>query len=262
MVVPVGASSFSEAVRMGAEIFHTLKKILEEKNLPTTVGDEGGFAPALSDNEKGMTLLIEAITKAGFTAGKDVYLAADIAASELFGDNTYHFRAEEKTLGPEALLARYKDWTERFPLISIEDPFEQNDWENTAHLTEAIGSHTQIVGDDLFCTNTERLAEGISKKAGNAILVKMNQIGTISETIAVIDQAQMAGYHTIISHRSGETEDTSIAHLAVGTGAGQIKTGSLSRSERVAKYNELLRIEESLGTEAHYAGRSILPSNL
>lgn len=257
MVVPVGASSFSESLRMGSEVFHALKSLLKDKGMPTTVGDEGGFAPSFKENEEGLVLLLEAITKAGFSPGRDVLLATDIAASELFASGVYNFRAENKTLGPEALLARYRDWTDRFHIISIEDPYEQNDWQSTAALTETLGGRVQIVGDDLFCTNGERLKEGVAKKAGNAILIKMNQIGTVSETIAVIAQAKEAGFGTIISHRSGETEDTSIAHLAVGTAAGQIKAGSLSRSERIAKYNELLRIEESLGPNAHFAGRSV-----
>lgn len=260
MIVPVGAPSFSESLRMGSEIFHALKNLLKNKGLPTTVGDEGGFAPNFKENEEGLSLLLEAVTKAGFKPGGDVFLAADIAASELYSDGIYHFKAENKSLGAEALLARYRSWSDRYSLISIEDPYEENDWENTAILTEAIGKRVQIVGDDLFCTNSERLKEGVTKKAGNAILIKMNQIGTISETIAVIDQAKEAGFGTIISHRSGETEDTSIAHLAVGMATGQIKTGSLSRSERLAKYNELLRIEESLGADARFAGRTVLPS--
>ncbi|PIP58360.1 MAG: phosphopyruvate hydratase [Candidatus Vogelbacteria bacterium CG22_combo_CG10-13_8_21_14_all_37_9] len=250
MIVPVGASSFQEALRYGDEIFQALKKIIASRGLATTVGDEGGFAPDLANNASALELILEAIKSAGYQPGIDVALALDCAASEFYQAGQYHLARENKNLSSRELIDLYVDWVKQYPIISIEDPLAEDDWPAYQELTEKLGSKIQIVGDDLFVTNVERLKQGIEQKVANAILVKLNQIGTVTETIAVVKLAQASGYRVIISHRSGETEDTSIADLAVGLNAGQIKTGSLSRSERLAKYNQLLRIETELGIDA------------
>ncbi len=254
MIVPVGFDSFAEALRAGTEIFHTLKAVLKSQKLSTAVGDEGGFAPSLASDEAALTLLMQAIAQAGYEPGKQIFLALDVAASEFFHDG--HYQLGEKKLTSSEMVAWYADLAARFPLISIEDGLDQNDWAGWKELTETIGSKVQLVGDDLFVTNTARLADGIRGGVANAILVKVNQIGTLTETLEAIEMAHKAGYRSILSHRSGETEDTTIADLAVATNAGQIKTGSLCRTDRTAKYNQLLRIEEELGDAAQYAGRA------
>lgn len=246
MLVPSGISSFKEQLRAGAEIFHQLKKILKQKKLNTSVGDEGGYAPTLPTNEAAIELLLEAITAAGYTPGADVKLALDVAATELFKDGKYELKSEGKSLTASELIDFYDSWSKKYPLFSIEDGLAEDDWDNWQLLTAKIGERVQLVGDDLFVTNVERLATGIKNKSANSILIKLNQIGTLTETISAVKMAHEAGMTAIISHRSGETEDTTIADLVVGLGTGQIKTGSLSRSERVAKYNQLLRIEEEL----------------
>lgn len=257
MIQPLGAPSFKEALRYGAEIFHTLGKILKENNLNTSVGDEGGYAPALSSNEEAVEIILEAVKKAGYEPGKDVFLALDIAASEIYDPSAdggkYNLATEGKKLSSEEMISFCENWVEKYPIISIEDPLSEDDWEGFKLITEKIGDRVQIVGDDLFVTNTERLEKGIGMKACNSILIKLNQVGTVTETIKTFEMAKRAGYKTIISHRSGETEDSAIADFAVGLGAGQIKTGSLCRGERTAKYNQLLRIEEELGEKAKYA---------
>jgi enolase len=259
MVMPVGAPSFAEALRAGAEIFHALRGLLKGRGLGTGVGDEGGFAPSLRANREALDVVVEAIGKAGYTAGGDVFIALDVASSELWSDGTYVFRKSgEATRTPAEMVELYRDWVSTYPIVSIEDGTAENDWEGWKLLTEAIGDRVQLVGDDLFVTNPEILKKGIEQGVGNALLVKLNQIGTVTETVDAIAMAQDAGYGTIISHRSGETEDTTIADLAVGANAGQIKTGSASRTDRVAKYNQLLRIEEALGGRAKYAGREAL----
>ncbi len=251
MILPVGAATFSHAIQMGTEVFHSLAKVLKENGYGTTVGDEGGYAPTLkSGNAEAFELITKAVTSAGYTPGKDVLFGIDAAASEFFSDNMYHLKSEKKDLTTDEMIAFLKDLTEKYPVISLEDPLDQEDWEGFMKLTASIGNSKQIVGDDLLVTNTEFLKKGIEKKASNAILVKVNQIGTLTETINAVKMAQDSGWNAIISHRSGETEDTTIAHLVVGLGTGQIKTGSLSRTDRVAKYNELLRIEEQLGNKA------------
>ncbi len=258
MVVPVGAENFSDALRMGAEVFHALKKVLVKRKLATGVGDEGGFAPDLRDDEEAIKVIIEAIEAAGYKPGKDIALALDCAASELYKDGSYVFKksgAGKKDA--KGMVELYRKWIDTYPIVSIEDGLAENDWEGWEKLTAAIGDRCQLVGDDLFCTNTERLARGIEGGVANAILIKVNQIGTLSETLEAIEMARAAGYLSIISHRSGETEDTFIADLAVGTGAGQIKTGSASRTDRIAKYNQLLRIEEQLGGAAEFPGGAI-----
>ena len=258
MIVPVGAESFGEALRMGAEVFHALKKVLIKRKLATGVGDEGGFAPDLRSDEEALKVILEAIEAAGFAAGKEIALALDVAATELYKDGMYHFKksgAGKKSA--EGMIDLYKKWLDEYPIVSIEDGLSEDDWDGWAKLTSALGDRCQLVGDDLFVTNTERLARGIESGVANAILIKVNQIGTLSETLEAIDMARAAGYLSVISHRSGETEDTFIADLAVGTGAGQIKTGSASRTDRVAKYNQLLRIEEQLGGAAEYPGGAI-----
>ena len=258
MIVPVGADSFSEALRMGAETFHALKKVLVKRKLATGVGDEGGFAPDLKNDEEAIKVILEAIEAAGYKAGKEIALALDCAASELWKDGTYVFKksgAGKKDAN--GMIELYKRWLNEYPIVSIEDGLAEDDWDGWTKLTAAIGDRCQLVGDDLFCTNTERLARGIEGSVANAILIKVNQIGTLSETLEAIDMARAAGYLSVISHRSGETEDTFIADLAVGCGAGQIKTGSASRTDRVAKYNQLLRIEEQLGGAAEYPGGAI-----
>jgi enolase len=264
MVMPTGASSFGEAVRMGAEIFHTLRGILKNKGHSTGVGDEGGFAPSLGSNREALDVVMEAVTKAGYSAGKDVFLALDVASSEFWNDSarTYEFKKSgEQTRDADGMVALYEDWVRQYPIISIEDGVAEGDWDGWKKLTRAIGDRVQLVGDDVFVTNPEILARGITQGVGNALLVKLNQIGTVSETLDAVDMASKAGYASVISHRSGETEDTTIADLAVGTGVGQIKTGSASRSDRVAKYNQLLRIEEELGSAAHYAGRDAIATS-
>jgi enolase len=258
MIVPVGAENFTDALRMGAEVFHSLKKVLVKRKLATGVGDEGGFAPDLRDDEEALKVILEAIEGAGYAAGKEIALALDCAASELYKDGLYHFKksgAGRKSA--EGMIELFTKWLDEYPIVSIEDGLAENDWDGWAKLTAALGDRCQLVGDDLFCTNTERLARGIEGAIANAILIKVNQIGTLSETLEAIDMARAAGYLSVISHRSGETEDTFIADLAVGTGAGQIKTGSASRTDRIAKYNQLLRIEEQLGGAAEYPGGAI-----
>ncbi|MEL4317740.1 phosphopyruvate hydratase [Leifsonia sp. YIM 134122] len=257
MIVPLGAESFSEGLRWGVETYHALKGLLKSKGLATGLGDEGGFAPNLPSNRAALDLIVEAIKIAGYVPGKDIALALDCAATEFFKDGAYHF--EGKQLSAEEIVAYYAELVEAYPLVSIEDPLEEEDWAGWAHLTEQLGHKVQIVGDDLFVTNPERLAKGLQLKTGNSILVKVNQIGTLTETLDAVSLAQRAGYTAILSHRSGETEDTTIADLAVATDCGQIKTGAPARSERVAKYNQLLRIEEELGDAAVYAGRSAFP---
>ena len=250
MVVPVVQNSFRESLRAGAEIFHTLKKILAKKGLSTAVGDEGGFAPKLSNNQEALDLLMEAITQAGYEPGQNVFIALDVAATELYKDG--HYRWDGKDLKPEGLLDVYQKWSEKYPFVSIEDGFAEDDWDSWVKMTSKLGSELQIVGDDLFVTNPKRLKTGIDRKAANALLVKVNQIGTLTETFEAVSLAQRSGFNTVMSHRSGETEDTTIADLAVAMGCQQIKTGSLCRTDRTAKYNQLLRIEEDLGGLAHY----------
>ena len=256
MIIPVGAPSFSEALRYGAEVFHTLKKVLTEKGLNTAVGDEGGFAPDLSSNEEAIDVILEAIKRAGFVAGKDIFIGLDCASSEYYKDGKYVLESEGKSFDAAGMVAFLADWVERFPIISIEDGLDEGDWDGWKLQTEALGDKVQLVGDDLFVTNPKILKEGIDKDIANSILIKVNQIGTLSETLEAINMAHAAGYTSVISHRSGETEDVTIADLAVATNAGQIKTGSLSRSDRIAKYNQLLRIEQELGADAVFAGTS------
>jgi len=255
MVVPAGASSFTEALRAGTETFHALKSLLKKKGLVTAVGDEGGFAPSLRTNEEAIELVLEAITAAGYRPGSDIHLALDVAASELHQKGSYELHESGgSNLDGGSLIKLYSDWVAKYPIISIEDGLDENDWDGWQEMTRALGDQTQLVGDDLFVTHPERLRRGIDSGVGNAILVKLNQIGTLSETMEVVALAQRNGYGAVISHRSGETEDTTIADLAVATGCGQIKTGSASRSDRVAKYNQLLRIEEELSEQATFAG--------
>jgi enolase len=255
MVQPVGATSFKEALRTGAEIFHSLKKVLNEKGLNTAVGDEGGFAPNLGSNEEALTVIIEAVEKAGYVMDKDVTLAMDCAASEFYVDGKYDLKGEGKVFDSEGFGDFLADLSRKYPIISIEDGLDESDWDGWASLTKKIGDKVQLVGDDLFVTNTKILKRGIDNNIGNSILIKFNQIGTLTETLEAIRMAQAAGFTVVISHRSGETEDSTIADLAVGTAAGQIKTGSLCRSDRVAKYNQLLRIEQELGDSVSYNGR-------
>ncbi len=258
MVVPIGAEEFEEGLRMGVEVFHALKKVLTERGLSTAVGDEGGFAPMLPSNEAALDAIITAIEAAGYKPGDDVAIALDVAASELFQDGKYVFRkGDGSQRSPEEMVRLYEDWITTYPIVSVEDGLAEDDWAGWKLLTEALGERVQLVGDDLFVTNTDRLARGIEEDVGNAILIKVNQIGTLTETLQCIELAKGAGYGTVISHRSGETEDTFIADLAVATGAGQIKTGSASRTDRVAKYNQLLRIAEELDDFALYPGGSI-----
>jgi len=258
MIVPVGAETFADALRMGAEVFHALKKVLNKRKLSTGVGDEGGFAPDLRDDEEALNVIVEAIQAAGYAPGKQIALALDVAASELYQDGAYVFKksgGEKKDA--EGMIELYRGWLDEYPIVSIEDGLAEDDWDGWAKLTAAIGERCQLVGDDIFVTNTERLARGIENNVANAILIKVNQIGTLSETLEAIEMARAAGYLSVISHRSGETEDTFIADLAVGTGVGQIKTGSASRTDRVAKYNQLLRIEEQLGAVAEFPGGAL-----
>ncbi|MBI9008721.1 MAG: phosphopyruvate hydratase [Tenericutes bacterium] len=256
MIMPVGAATFKEALRMGAEIFHNLKKVLTSYGFNTAVGDEGGFAPNLESNEAGIKVIIEAIEKAGYVAGKDVYIAMDVAASEFYNKKTklYELKGEGKELTSAEMVDFYANLVNKYPIISIEDGLDENDWDGWKALTDALGKKIQLVGDDLFVTNTEKLAKGIELGIANSILIKVNQIGTLTETFNAIEMAKRAGYTAVVSHRSGETEDTTIADIAVATNAGQIKTGSLSRTDRIAKYNQLLRIEEELEEVAEYKG--------
>jgi enolase len=254
MIVPVGAPSLREAVRYGAEVFHALKSVLHGRGLSTTVGDEGGFAPDLPSNESAIEVILEAISEAGFKAGSDICLALDPASSEFYRDGKYHLESENKVLDAEAFGDYLADWVDRYPIISIEDGMAENDWEGWKLHTEKLGGRIQLVGDDLFVTNTSILQRGIDERIANSILIKPNQIGTLTETLAAIDMASSAGYTAVVSHRSGETEDVVIADIAVGSDATQIKTGSLSRSDRVAKYNRLMRIEEQLGGAGRYPG--------
>jgi enolase len=259
MIVPVGAPSLSEAVRYGAEVFHALKALLARRGLSTAVGDEGGFAPDLRSNEEALGLIVEAIETAGYVPGRDVCLGLDAASSEFFKDGRYHLEGEGRSFSAPEFCAYLAALAEKFPIITIEDGMAEGDWDGWAHLTRTLGGKIQIVGDDVFVTNTRILAEGIDKGVANAILIKPNQIGTLTETLAAIDMATRAGYAAVVSHRSGETEDSTIADIAVATPATQIKTGSMSRSDRVAKYNQLLRIESQLGTAAAYAGWGAFP---
>jgi enolase 1/2/3 len=261
MVMPVGAGTFADGVRMGAEIFHTLRGILKKKGYATGVGDEGGFAPSLKSNREALDVVLEAVSQAGYKAGENIYLALDVAASELWVEDgrKYEFRKSgEPSRTADEMVKMYEDWVRQYPIISIEDGLGEGDWDGWKTLTTALGSRIQIVGDDLFVTNPEILARGIREKIANSILVKLNQIGTVTETLDAVAMARDAGYTSVISHRSGETEDTTIADLAVATSAGQIKTGSASRTDRVAKYNQLLRIEEELGAGARYAGKAAI----
>jgi enolase len=260
MIVPVGAPTFAEALRTGAEVFHALKKTLSARKLATAVGDEGGFAPDLESNEAALQMLVEGIEAAGYTAGDDVAIALDPATSEIFSGGSYELTHEGRTLSASEMADYWADLAGRYPILSIEDGMDEEDWDGWKALTERIGEHVQLVGDDLFVTNTQRLQRGIDLGVANSILIKVNQIGTLSETLAAIDLARSHGYTAVMSHRSGETEDTTIADLAVATGCGQIKTGAPSRSDRVAKYNQLLRIEEALGGDAEYPGRSVFRS--
>ncbi len=257
MVMPIGAASFAEGLRAGTEVFHHLKAVLKKNNLNTAVGDEGGFAPNLSSNAQALDYILEAVEKAGYKIGDDFVLALDVASSEFFRDGKYHLEGEGRSLTSDELVAFYKDLCDKYPIRSIEDGMDENDWDGWAKLTQTIGDRVQLVGDDLFVTNPKILKRGIDQNIANAILIKLNQIGTLSETMEAIKMAQLAGYNTVISHRSGETEDVTIADLAVAVNAGQIKTGSACRTDRIAKYNQLLRIEETLGSSARYAGRSI-----
>ncbi len=261
MIVPVGAPTFAEALRIGAEVFHTLKKVLKDRGLATAVGDEGGFAPMLDSNEQALELIVSAVAKAGYQAGSDVLLALDVAASEFCRNKKYNLDGEgRKGLSADEMTSWYGDMVKKFPIISIEDGLDENDWQGWRRMTKALTDQVQLVGDDLFVTNTERLGKGIKTGVANSILIKVNQIGTLTETLQTIAMARRAGYTCVISHRSGETADTTISDLAVATGAGQIKTGSLCRSDRIAKYNQLLRIEEDLEGHGQYIGRDVFTS--
>jgi enolase len=262
MILPVGAPSLSEALRYGAEIFHTLKKILHDRGLATSVGDEGGFAPNLKSNEEALAVITEAVEKAGYKLGKNIYLGLDVASSEFYKDGKYHLEGEGRSFDSAGFADYLAGLASRYPIITIEDGMAEGDWSGWKVLTEKLGSKLQLVGDDLFVTNTKILKEGIDRQIANAILIKVNQIGTLTETLEAIEMAEAAKYASIVSHRSGETEDHTIADIAVATAATQIKTGSMSRSDRVAKYNQLLRIEERLGAAAHYAGRGAFPFGL
>jgi len=257
MIIPAGAASFSEALRYGSEIFHSLKSVLTKKGFNTSVGDEGGFAPDLSSNEEAIEVILEAIHKAGLTAGKDIFLGLDAASSEFHEGDIYNLKSENKKFTSHEFTDYLAGWVDQYPIISVEDGLDENDWEGWAYMTEKLGNKVQLVGDDLFVTNTSILKQGIDKNIANSILIKFNQIGTLTETLDAIEMAHKADYTTVVSHRSGETEDVTIADLAVATSAGQIKTGSLSRSDRVSKYNQLLRIEEQLGSKAIFPGTSV-----
>ncbi len=260
MLVPAGAPNFSEALRMGAETFHAMKKYLKDKGLSTGVGDEGGFAPNLRSNEEAIEVLLEGITRARYTPGKDICIALDAASNEFYENGRYSLAGEKRVLSADEMVQFWSDWVNKYPIVSIEDGLAEDDWDGWAALTRTLGARVQLVGDDLFVTDEERLRRGIEGGMANSILIKLNQIGTLSETLRTIDTAKSNGYSCVISHRSGETEDTTISHLAVATNAGQIKTGSLCRSERIAKYNELLRIDEELGSVSLYPGMSAYPS--
>jgi enolase len=257
MAVPLGAESFSEGLRWGVEVYHALKALLKERGLTTALGDEGGFAPDLPSNADALDLIVEAITRAGYEPGRDIALALDVASTEFYENGVYKFEGKERTAAE--MSAYYADLADRYPLVSIEDPLDEDDWDGWKVLTDELGDRVQLVGDDLFVTNPKRLADGIAKGTANSILVKVNQIGTLTETFDAVQMAQRAGYTAVMSHRSGETEDVTIADLAVATECGQIKTGAPARSDRVAKYNQLLRIEEELGAAARYAGRAAFP---
>ncbi|MEV4310671.1 phosphopyruvate hydratase [Actinocrispum sp. NPDC049592] len=257
MIAPIGADSFREALRWGAEVYHSLKSVLKSRGLATGLGDEGGFAPSLGNNREALDLILVAIEKAGYRPGREIALALDVAATEFFDDGAYTFEGQKRSA--EQMSAYYKELVDAYPLVSIEDPLSEDDWDGWVRMTAELGERVQLVGDDLFVTNPERLEEGISRRAANALLVKVNQIGTLSETLDAVSLATSFGYKSMMSHRSGETEDTTIADLAVATGVGQIKTGAPARSERVAKYNQLLRIEETLGDAARYAGDLAFP---
>ena len=260
MLVPVGAPNFAEALRMGAETFHALKKVLKDKKYATSVGDEGGFAPNLRSNEEAIEVLLEGITRANYKPGKDVCIAIDAASTEFYENGSYVLKGENRKLSSEGMVQFWAEWVKKYPIVSIEDGMAEDDWDGWAQLTKALGTRVQLVGDDIFVTNEERLRRGIDAGVANSVLIKLNQIGTLTETLHSIEIAKSAGYTCIISHRSGETEDTTISHLAVATNAGQIKTGSLCRSERIAKYNELLRIDEELGSVAMFPGAAAFPS--
>jgi enolase len=262
MVLPVGAPSFAEALRYGAEIFHTLKKVLHERGLATAVGDEGGFAPNLPSNESALETILQAVERAGYRPGRDVYLGLDVASSEFYRDGEYHLESEGRRFTPAQFVDYLEGLVDRYPIVTIEDGMAEGDWDGWATLTQRLGKRIQLVGDDLFVTNTKILREGIDKGIANSILIKPNQIGTLTETLAAIEMAADAGYSAVVSHRSGETEDSTIADIAVATRATQIKTGSLCRSDRIAKYNQLLRIEAELGKDASYAGRDAFPVKL
>jgi enolase len=257
MIVPLGFDTFAEALRAGAETFHALKKVLQARKDNTAVGDEGGFAPNLGSNEEALKVIEEAIEKAGYTPGGDVFLAVDAAASEFYRDGAYHLDAEGRALSSEDMVGMYAELVERHPILSIEDGLDEDDWAGWQALTRELGGRVQLVGDDLFVTNLSRLGRGLEEESANSILIKLNQIGTLTETMDAISLAHRSGWTTVVSHRSGETEDTTIADLAVGAGTGQIKTGSLCRSERIAKYNRLLAIEEDLGAGAHYGSPAL-----
>ncbi|MFD2617771.1 phosphopyruvate hydratase [Terrilactibacillus laevilacticus] len=256
MIMPVGAETFPEAVRMGAEIFHNLKSVLKKKGYNTAVGDEGGFAPNLGSNEEAIQTIIEAIEAAGYKPGDQVKIAMDVASSELYKDGKYEFKGEGITRTSDEMIEFYRELLQKYPIVSIEDGLDENDWEGWKKLTSELGDQVQLVGDDLFVTNTDKLAEGIEKGIGNSILIKVNQIGTLTETFNAIEMAKRAGYTAIVSHRSGETEDTTLADIAVATNAGQLKTGAPSRTDRVAKYNQLIRIADELGEQGKYAGKT------
>ena len=260
MILPVGAPTFSDALRWGAEVFHALKKVLQSKGLNTAVGDEGGFAPDLPSNESAIQIIIESIEAAGYRSGTDIYIGLDAASSEFANNNQYNLEAEGVTLDSQGMVDLLASWVAQYPIITIEDGLDENDWDGWKLLTQQLGDKLQLVGDDLFVTNTKIFKEGIEKKIANSILIKVNQIGTLTETLDAITMAKASGYTAVVSHRSGETEDTCIADIAVATGCGQIKTGSLSRSDRIAKYNQLLRIEEALGKRAIYAGYQAFPA--
>jgi len=261
MVMPLGAESFSAGLQMGVEVFHHLKKVLKSKNYSTNVGDEGGFAPNIKSNVEAVEIVLQSIEAAGYRPGEDIFIAMDAAASEFYNaeENVYHFhKSTGDKLTPDEMVSYWSEWANKYPIVSIEDGLDEDDWASWAKLTAAVGHKTQLVGDDLFVTNTKRLQRGINEKSANSILIKVNQIGTLSETIDAVSLATANSFTSVMSHRSGETEDVTIADLAVALNTGQIKTGSASRSDRIAKYNQLLRIEEELGSTAHYPGKSIL----
>ncbi|MCU7842835.1 MAG: phosphopyruvate hydratase [Candidatus Thiodiazotropha sp. (ex Monitilora ramsayi)] len=262
MILPVGAGSIREAVRYGAEVFHALQSVLKGRGMATAVGDEGGFAPNLPSNEAAIEVILEAIGKAGFSAGSDIYLGLDVASSEFYEDGVYNLASEGRKFSAEEFADYLAAWVDQYPIITIEDGMDESDWAGWKRLTEKLGDRVQLVGDDLFVTNTKILQRGIDEKIANSILIKVNQIGTLTETLAAINMAKEAGYSSVVSHRSGETEDTTIADLVVATSTGQIKTGSLSRSDRVAKYNQLMRIEDQLGEDAVYAGKDAFPVDI